>query len=260
VKKTYAYIISFLAALIPLSSSGQEANQPPDSVVVVPLKIRAGLEISGPVIYFTNNSMLNLEGFVTTDLNEKISVLLGGGYSDYSYSQYNYEFQTKGLFFKAGADFNLLRPEMAEGKYWAGLGLHYGLTRFTFETPSFKHENYWGIVSSSLASQTNWGHYVEVSGGFKAELFRNFSIGWLISLRKLIYTGADKDLRPVYYPGYGEGGRSLSYGLNYYISLNIPYKKIKVKIKPEPVEEPSGDEETEAPEDSSNLGRQRIGR
>ncbi len=258
-KKTSAYIISLLALLTCLPATGQEAEQPADSVDIT-LKIRAGLEISGPVIYLTDNGLLNLEGFVTADLSEKYSVLLAGGFTDYKYSQYNYEFQIKGSYFKAGAGINLLRPELALGKYWAGIGLHYGLTRFTFETPSFKHDNYWGSVTSSLGRQTNWGHFLELTGGFRAELFDNFSIGWSISLRKLIYTGADKELRPIYYPGYGEEGRSLGYGLNYYISWNIPYKKIKVKIKPEPVEEPDEDAESEMPEDSSNLGRQRIAR
>jgi hypothetical protein len=230
---------------------------PVDSVVI-PLKIRTGIEIAGPVIYFTDKSILNLEAFVTTDLNEKMSLYLGGGYSDYSYSQYNYSFKSKGTFYKAGVDFNLLRPEVAEGRYWAGIGFHYGLSRFTSETPSFKYENYWGITTSSIAASTNWAHYFEISGGFKAELFKNFSIGWLISLRKLIYTGAAKDLRPVYYPGIGEGGKSLSYGLNYYISWNIPFKKIRVAIKPEPVEEPEEDAETEETETTRNVGRQGI--
>jgi hypothetical protein len=260
VKKISVYIISLLALLNCMPVLGQEPELPDDSLVVVPLKIRGGLEITGPVIYFIDKSMLSLEGFVSTDINEKISVILGGGYSDYNYSQYNYEFKIRGPFFEAGADLNLLRPEVALGKYWAGAGIHYGLTRFTTATPSFKHDNYWGSVSSSLSTHSNWGHYLEIAGGFRAELFRNISIGWLVSIRKMIYTGADKDLRPIYYPGYGSGGRTLSYGINYYISWNIPYRDIKVKIKPEPVEEPEEDEGEELPEDSSNLGRQRIGR
>lgn len=243
-----------------LPSTAQESDLSVDSLVVVPLKIRAGAEITGPLLYFIDKSTLSFEGFVSADLNENIAVILSGGYSDYKYSQYNYEFKTRGPFFEAGADFNLLRPEIAQGKYWAGTGVHYGLTRFTSETPSFKHDNYWGSVSSSVPPRSNWGHYLEITGGFRAELFRNFSIGWLVSIRKMIYSGADKNLQPVYYPGYGTAGRTLSYGINYYISWNIPYKEIKVRIKPEPVEEPEEDEEEELPEDSGNFGRQRIGR
>jgi hypothetical protein len=247
-KKTYVYIISFLIILISEQIKGQEAPQPQDSVII-PLKIRAGIEIAGPVMYFIDKNILNIEAYVLSDLSEKMSLYLGAGYSDYKYSQYNYSYLSNGAFMKVGMDFNLLRPETAPGKYWAGIGLHYGLSRFTSETPVFKHENYWGTTSSLITRGTNWGHYLEVSTGFKAELFRNFSIGWSISLKKLIYAGTAKDLKPIYFPGYGEGGKTITTGLNYFIVLNFPYKKIKVAVKKETPEEP---EETEETVESSN--------
>lgn len=260
-RKISGYIISLPLLLITFSSYGQEADQPVPDSVDIDLRIRVGLEVAGPVIYFTDRSSMNLEGFAALDINEKVSAYAGGGYSDFRYSQYNYEFMTKGPFLKAGADFNFLRPEMAEGKYWAGGGVRYGLALFTFETPSFSHENYWGRVSLSIPSKTNWAHYLEVAGGFRAELFRNFSIGWLISIRKMIYTGADRENRPVYYPGYGSSGGTLSYGISYYLSWSIPYKKIRVQIKPEPVEEEEEEEaESGTSTDFSNLGRQGLGR
>lgn len=243
-----------------MPSAAQDTIPLPDSMVVIPLSIRTGFEVSGPVIFFADKTILNLEGSVSADISEKTAILIGGGYSDYVYSQYNYEFKVKGTFFKAGADFNLLRPEIALGKYWAGLGVHYGLSRYTYETPSFKHDNYWGSATYSVPAQTNWGHYLEISGGFRAELFKNFNIGWLVNLRKMIYTGASRDTRPIYYPGYGQGGGSLSYSINYFISYSFRYRKISVKIKPAPVEEPEENEEENLPEDSSNLGRQRLGR
>lgn len=258
-KRIYVYIISLIAILISIPGISQKSSEIPVDTVEIPLKIRSALEISGPVLYFTDKNILNLEGFVTVDLDEKKSLYLGGGYSDYSYSQYNYSFLAKGSFYKAGVDFNLLRPEMTEGKYWAGGGLHYGLSRFTSETPYLKHDNYWGSVSTSLTEQKNWCHFFEISGGFKAEVFRNFSIGWLISVRKLIYTGAAKELRPIFYPGYGEGGKTLTFGLNYYISFNIPFKKIKVFIMPEPVEESEEDEENQGSNNNTQIGRQGIG-
>jgi hypothetical protein len=101
-KKISVYIISLAAALISLPVIGQKTVQPIDSVDV-PLKVRAGLEISGPVIYLTDKSIMNLEVSVTGDINEKMSVYLGGGYSDYSYSQYNYSFFTKGTFIRQGS-------------------------------------------------------------------------------------------------------------------------------------------------------------
>jgi hypothetical protein len=234
-RKISVYIISLLAAF---SCYPVMAQDKPQDSVLIPLKIRVGIEISGPVIYFNDKNNLTLEGFVSGDLNEKITLYIGGGYSNYKYSQYNYDYVSHGVFFKAGPDFNLFKPEMAVGKYWGGIGVHYGISSFTSETPFLKQENYWGQASSLVAPDKRWGHFIEFSPGFRAELFRNFSIGWSISIRRLIFAGKDKDLRPVFIPGYGDGGRAFSTGINYFIVWNIPFKKIMVPIKIDMPEEP----------------------
>jgi hypothetical protein len=241
-RKTYAYIISIL---IIVGNTPLRAQVQPADSVVIPLKIKAGLEVSGPVIYFTDRNNLSTEGYIAIDLNEKLAIYAGGGYSDFKYLQYNYSYLNKGIFFKAGVDLNLLKPEISMGKYWVGIGLRYGLSAFTSETPSFWYKNYWGTVTSSIGSSTRLGHYLEISPGVRVELFRNFSLGWSISLRRLIYSGTSKDLRPIFFPGYGSGGNPFSTGISYFLVLNIPYKKIKVEIKKEIPEETEETTETE---------------
>jgi len=259
--RTYLYIISLpvIFYCFPRTINAQEQkNEEIQDSVTIPLKIRAGIEVSGPVIYFTDKNILNTEGNLSVDLNEKLGVFFGAGYSNYKYSQYNYEYLNKGIFFKAGIDYNLLKPQVSMGKYWAGIGIRYGLSFFTSETPSFRHENYWGTTNSSLDPETSMGHYVELSPGFRAELFRNFTIGWSISLRKLIYPGIRRDIRPIYFAGYGQGGGSFSAGIGYFISWNIPFKKIRVPIKQEEPEEPL-EEEEETSGNRTNTESQSLG-
>jgi hypothetical protein len=237
--KTFGYFISlfvFSAAV----AKGQDTIQ-------FPLKIRVGFDISGPAIYFADKQNKSLEGFMTLDRNEKMAYSVGGGYLDYSYSQYNYDYHVKGFFFRAGVDFNLLKPESSMGKYQAGVGLHYGISFFTPETPSFTQKNYWGDVSSSISGKNSVGHFLEAAPGVRAELFKNFSIGWTIRLRFLISGGGGKDLRPVYFPGFGDGGKNVSAGFNYYLTWNIPFKKIRVITKVPPPEEPEESGEETAP-------------
>jgi hypothetical protein len=240
-KKTYLYIISFLIILTTFKAGAQDL--PPDSVLI-PLKIRVGIEVSGPVIYFTDKTKLSFEGYFLADLNEKFSLYFAGGYSDFKYSQFNYDYKSKGIFFRTGTDINLLKPEIALGRYWAGIGLHYGLSVFNSETPSFYIRNYWGTTSSSIAARTYRGHYLEFAPGFRALLFRNVSIGWTVSLRKQLFFKSTRDIRPIFIPGYGNGGKSFSAGISYFIVWSIPYKKIKVAIKKETPEEPEEDGST----------------
>ncbi len=262
--RTYLYITDLL--LFSILISGNAYSQPgkntekPDSVDIA-LKIRTGIDIAGPVIWFTDKNIFNAEAYITTDINEKSTLYLGAGYSDYNYSQYNYDYLSRGFFVKAGIDLNILKPEVSEGRYWAGVGIRYGISNFTSGTPSFTHENYWGITQSSIESTRNWGHFIELSPGFRAELLKNLSIGWSISLRKLIFPGSKKDIRPLFIPGYGSGA-SVSAGACYFISWNIPYKKIRVEVKKEEPEElPEEDEtnETGVNTNSQSLGRSRPG-
>jgi hypothetical protein len=235
-RRISGFYISIFILLFTGLTAARGQTEPPDTVTI-PLKIRIGADIAGPVIYLTDRNNLNAEGFVTADLNEKFGLFLGGGYSDYKYSQYNFEYLSKGLFLKAGVEFNFLRPEKAMGKYWAGVGLRYGLSSFSSEVPFFESENYWGTVNSSIPASNYLGHYLELAPGFKAELFNNFSMGWSVNIRRLIYSDAGKDLRQIYFPGFGNGGGTMSYGISYYLMWNIPYKKINVLIKKEEPEE-----------------------
>ena len=248
-RRISAYFIKILVIIFSslLIVNGQDT-------LTIPLKIRVGIEVLGPAIYLAEKNTFSGEGNITADLNEKVSAVFGAGYLNYKYSQYNYSYLNKGIFFRAGADFNLQKPKKSMGKYWAGIGLRYGISRFNSEVRSFSQKNYWGETSSSIPSTTSWAHFIEVCPGIRTELFRNFSLGWTVSLRKLLFGGTGKDLRPIYFPGFGKGEKKISSGFSYFIVWNIPYKKIRVIIKKEEPEEIEDTEEIVKPENNRNPG------
>jgi hypothetical protein len=251
--RTFAFFISLLVFL-----SCNLIQVHAQDTIPIPLKIKMGIEVSGPAIHYSDKNLLNEEGYISVDLDEKHSAVLAAGYLNYKYSQYNYSYLNHGSFVRIGMDFNLLKPDKSLGKYWAGIGLRYGLSRFISETPSFDKENYWGTTSSSIAQKTNWAHFIEATPGVRAEIFNHFSIGWSVSLRMLLYSGTGKDLKSIYFPGYGNGAKTITAGLSYYIVLNIPYKKINVILKKEVKEESddSGDSGTSGKEQQSSTIRQ----
>jgi hypothetical protein len=232
VRRICEYIISALALfLISFSNAwGQDT-------LFIPLKVNVGLEVMGPVNYFINKDVLSTEGYISVDWNEKRSYVLSAGYLDYKYSQYNYTYLNKGFFIRIGPDFNILKPKKSQGKYWGGIGFRYGLSHYQWQVPSLHQTNYFGETTSSIPSQREWGHFLEASPGMRAEIFPHFSMGWSVSLRMLIRTGSTSDLKPIYFPGYGNAAKRFSTGFSYFIVWNIPYKKIRVITKKEEPEE-----------------------
>jgi hypothetical protein len=229
------YFISLLIITCSLSAGAQDS-------INVHLNIRAGIDIYGPAVYYGNRNNLTVEGFVALERNNKKAIVLEGGYQNFKYSQYNYSYLSNGIFVRGGVDFNVIKPFEAAGKYYAGIGLRYGLSIYRTGFPSFQHDNYWGTGTGFIPSSIHVAHFVEVDPGIRTEILKDISIGWNLRLRLMIYSGAKKDLKPVSVPGYGNGVSAFSPGINYYLIINIPYKSGYVK----PEVEKAPEKETES--------------
>jgi hypothetical protein len=229
-------ICAYFTSLLVFILAGQYPAKGQDTLLI-PLKVKIGIEAIGPVTYMIEKQTLSTEAYVSADLNEKWALALNFGRLDYDFTQYNYNYLCKGFFLKAGGDFNILKPKKSMGIYWGGISLRYGLSRFEWQVPELSQSNYWGKAYSSIAPNRNWGHFLEASPGMRAEIFRNFSMGWSVSLRMLLYTGKSDGIKPVYFPGFGNATKRFSTGFSYYIVWTIPYKKIKVITRKEEPEE-----------------------
>jgi hypothetical protein len=223
-KRILKYFINVFLLTCTVSVSAQDTLD-------IPLYLRMGIDIAYPVMSLINKDISGGEGFLAVDINEKMSAVLEAGQIDYKYSQYNYNYSSKGTFFLMGMDFNSMQPKQALGKYYAGIGLRYGFSVFNQEVKGFVHENYWGSVTMDINSEKYSAHFIEVLPGIRTEVFKNFSMGWSIRLRILLNTSTGKDLRPVFLPGFGNGGKTFSRGFNYYLIWQIPYKSKTVITK-----------------------------
>lgn len=229
-KKTSGFFISIFFLVNIIAVSAQDTLN-------ITLNIRVGIDIANPVRSFINDDITGLEGYISYDLNEKLAPVFEAGFIDFKYSQYNYNYSAKGTFFRLGVDLNSMKPKTAIGKYYAGIGVRYGVTFFNQEVKGLQHENYWSISTADIPSRNYSAHFLEVLPGIRAEVFTNFSMGWTVRLKMLIHSGTGKDLRPVYLPGFGNAGKTFTQGFNYYLIWSIPYKNRIVITKPPVVEE-----------------------
>lgn len=251
-RKTSVFIISLLLFGIVTNANAQ--NPTLDSLVNVPLNIKIGVDISGPIIHAFNKDNTTYEGFISVDYNEKISFAINGGYSTYDVMEYLFYYKSKGFYFKPGVDINFLKPQLSQGIYWGGLGVRYGMSFFSFETPSFRYSDIWGTNNMSIPSENRVGHFIELAPGFQANLTKHITLGWRVTLSKILYSGSKKDIKPMMIPGYGNRDNGVSFGFKYYIGFNLPYKNIKAKFK----EDNSGAsydsiEDTDTETDSFNM-------
>jgi hypothetical protein len=230
----YSFSIAVSLLMIPVLSSGQDT-------VNFPLRFGIGAALYSPVAALADLYPRGVEINGYYDFNEKITFAAEGGYSRFTHNIYNYAYENSGAYLRAGIDYNLLNPVLAAGKYYTGVSLRYGFSLYNHTTPEMEYTGYWGVFNSSAPRETNTGHFLEISPGVRAELFKNVFIGWAVNIRLLLWSSTGDNLRAVDIPGFGNGSRAVSSGFNYYISIRIPYKtKQVIYTKPQRDAEETG--------------------
>lgn len=244
-RRTCIFFISLL-----LSVGNAALSQ---DTVTFPLHIRAGFDISGPVMKLLDKDLISYGVTGSADINSSVALTAGFRYSSFNSSEVIYDFSSRGLSFTAGADYNFIKANVSQGKYSAGIGLRYGLSFYREEASMIRYTNEWGAGETVVPPGRHTGHYLEITPGVRTEIFPGVTIGWNLYMRLLISAGAGKDLKPVWMPGYGAGTSGMRTGAEYYLSLSIPYRKIKVYIKPKTRD--SGEDEDEEGDQPASTGR-----
>lgn len=213
--------LAFAMLLLPAISYGQDT-------IAFPMRFGVGVSAFLPISSLTGYYPQGFEINGYYDINERFTISADGGYSTFNTENYNYVFSNSGVFFRIGTDYNMLNPVRAAGRYFAGGSVKYGLSVYDFQSQVIDYMNYWGNYTTAAAPLRKAAHYLEFSPTMTAELFKNVFVGWSIDLRVLLWSGTGEHLRAIDIPGYGNGSKPVSAGMNYYLSIRIPYKTKQV--------------------------------
>lgn len=135
----------------------------------------------------------------------------------------NYTFKTNmAPYFKIGLNYNIFYN--SNPAYQFTVGLRYGFTPFKYEvTDVTVDEGYWDDPSHfNLPSQTTTAGYFEFVAGVKVKIVGPISMGWNLRYHRILHEGKAPYGKPMYIPGYGKRGQSLtgSFSVIYTLDLN----------------------------------------
>ena len=185
--------------------------------------LRVGVDLSRPVLSFTNDDYTGIEFVGDYRLTQKIWLAAELGNEKRTDQEDLYNFTTSGSYLKLGVAFSSFSQTLNNyqifdsDRYFSPDG---------FATGSTTAEEFTGRNAS----------WIEMVGGMKAELFANIYLGLSIRLAHLI-TQNDKNLERfpnLWIPGYNKVTDNAKWGVgfNYSISYFIPlYKKAKKKTE-----------------------------
>lgn len=152
----------------------------------------------------------------------------GFGKANLTYADLAYE--SSNVFFKAGLNKSLL-PRMTSRDWdMAFIGLRYGVG-FIDRGDAFYSitDSVWGTTTGIVPGASLTAHWLELTGGVRVELFKQFFVGWNARGKFLLNGSSFKELPPYNIAGYGRGEKSTIFDFNVYLGYAIRWDRKNVK-------------------------------
>nr|WP_320059740.1 DUF6048 family protein [uncultured Bacteroides sp.] len=201
-----------------------------------------GTYISGD-LYGLGSNLLGgdfLSSEVSVDVNLKNKffpvVELGYGTTDAWSDDEGIRYKSSAPYLRVGMNFNMMYKKKTENIFY--VGLRYGLTSFKYDvsTPSFTDPIWNDGISNPGLEDGIWGgstpyshtglkgsmQWFELVVGVRAQIYKNFLMGWSVRMKYRTSSSASKYADPWYVPGFGTYGSS-QMGLTYSLIYKLPY-------------------------------------
>lgn len=158
------------------------------------------------------------------DINYTPSVFLVSefGYGNSIVDNEYLKYSSKNTFLRLGLDKTFFGKEFPGDYDNAFVGLRYGLSSITrSDAAYFVSDPIWGNTNGTIPNANFFVHWIELTGGFRMELFKNVFVGWNLRGKTFINPKKFELLPPSYVAGYGRGDKNTAFGFNFYILYGI---------------------------------------
>lgn len=213
-----------LSSLLLISLAGNAQKNPVDSTrnrLKAPTGIRLGTDL-----ILLGTTVFN-SSFIGWELNADVD--FGRYYLAADFGSWNREqemvnglYKTDGNYFRVGVDVNFLLKDPDRNMVF--FGLRYGRSKYLEEVTYSDSASYFPLydVSASNSATAGW---VELVGGLRVKIWKDFWMGYTARMKFLPVVGGDKNFESYEIPGYGLTFKNVYWGFNYQVFWRIPFKQ-----------------------------------
>jgi hypothetical protein len=187
---------------------------------------RFGIDLARFLYLLADPSQKGAEVSADFEVYRNIYPVFELGYNSISDSRDLFDYASSGTYGRAGIDYNVLSLKDRSAHHTITVGFRYGMSIFSHQVEDvIIPEDYWGDFVPENYENNMTGHWIELVGGMKAEVFSNFFLGWSFRYKILLNPDMDPLMIPEMIPGFGSGGEERVFGLTYSIYYKIPLLK-----------------------------------
>lgn len=229
------YFINILFLLLSFTASAQMDDSSDAEKPAIKLdslhQLRIGIDVTRPVINYLADDHKSYEFEADYYFKKELYFVAEGGWGEAHITDTNLNYDSKNSFFKIGINKCMLARISKKDWDMAFIGVRYGVGLIQRGKASYTVDDLiWGKVSGTKEAKNFTGHWVEITGGVKVELYKGIYAGWNIRGKFLMNPKAFKELAPAYVAGYGKGDKNSVFDFNFYLSYAIRWKKQHTRI------------------------------
>ena len=174
---------------------------------------------------FVKDKYYSTEVSLTANLKNRFFPVVeaGIGYTDMVSQLYSIGYSTRAPYYRIGMDYNMQYKNNKPGYIYLGARVGYTAFKYTVDAPSLVDPVWGDEVPVSFVDVPSRAVWAEAVGGVRAEITKNFCMGWSLRYKYLFYQGSIANGGPWYIPGFGAGKKTAlgaTYTLSYYFNLS----------------------------------------
>jgi hypothetical protein len=187
---------------------------------------RMGVDLGRFIFYFSNPPERGAEIWADLEVYRNLYPTVELGFSTLSDSIDRSSYSMKGSYVRIGLDYNVLPLKNRSIHHSITAGLRYGTSLFSHSAEGITIPSvFWGDYYIDSYENSMNAHWLELVGGMKVEVLRNFFLGWTLRYKILLNPQLDPQIAPLRIPGYGNGTEDRAFGFTYTVSYKIPLMK-----------------------------------
>lgn len=173
---------------------------------------------------FVKDKYYSTEISVTANLKNRFFPVIEAGFGHANMVSQLYEigYRASAPYYRIGMDYNMQYKNGKPNYIYLGARLGYTTFKYDVNAPSL-HDPVWGdVVPMQLTSMPCQAIWAEAVAGVRAEITKNFHMGWSLRYKYPLHKSPIANGGPWYIPGFGAGSGNVigaTYSITYYLNL-----------------------------------------
>lgn len=230
-KRIFAFIISLTALLVisfPLSAQGNKLQKKilktPEEVIPLYNGTFVGVDLFGVGSKAFGSDNISSEVSMDVNLKNRFFPVMEVGFGKTDSEEDGISYKSSAPYFRVGMNYNLMHKKKNLSHLY--VGARYGFSSLSYDVkgPAVADDIYPGTggVPFEYTGEKTTAHWMELVFGLRAQVHKNFLMGWSLRYKARISVKENQHSTPGYIPGFGDN-KSTNFGATYSLIYKLPF-------------------------------------